>query len=112
MSGLRNDQYLQRFWRNCPEEVVDRMDTLVILAARRNPDPRAKDAIMRACNFPWYENASSSGRRQFHCLVGHVVRIACNYVVAGTPSGRPRMLRSERGPHSTFTMQVPRRAAS
>jgi hypothetical protein len=113
MSELRNDQYLQRFWWNCPEEVVDRIDTQVIPAARRTPDSCATDTIMReACNFPWYESASSSGRHQFHCLVGHIVRIARNYVVDRTPSGRPRMLRSERGPHSTFTIQVPRRAAS
>src|ERR1035438_5341060 len=107
MSELKNDAYLQRFWRNCPEEVLDRMDTQVIPVARREQDSCATDAIMReACNFPWYEHASSSGRRQFHCLVGHVARIASNYIVARTPSGMPRMSRSKRGPHSIFTVQI------
>lgn len=113
MSGLRNDQYLRCFWRNCPEEVIDRMETQVIPAARRSPDPRATDEIMlEARNFPWYENASLSGCHQFHSLVGHVVRIARNYVVVRTPSGKPRMVSSKRGPHKTFTLQVPRRRDS
>jgi hypothetical protein len=113
MSELTNDAYRLRFWRNCPEEVVDRIDTQVIPAARRTHDSCATDEIMReACNFSWYKNASPSGRHQFHCLVGHFVRVARDYVVALTPSGRPRRLRSECGPHKTFTMQVPRRSAS
>lgn len=113
MSGLRNDAYLQRFWRNCPEAVLDRMDTQVIPASRRSQDSCATDAIMpEACYFEWYARASLSDRQQFHKLVGHIVRIARNYVVARTPSGRPRKLPSKCGPHKTFTMQVPRRAAS
>jgi hypothetical protein len=46
MSGLRNDQYLQRFWRNCPEEVVDRMGTQVILA---NVETQIPALQMRSC---------------------------------------------------------------
>jgi|SRR5271165_2539042 len=113
MSELRKDPYLQRHWRNCPDEVVNHVDTQVFPAPHGNLDPCATDAIMpEACNFEWYAHASLSDRRQFHKLVGHVVRIARNYEVARTPSGRPRKLPSERGPHGTFTEQVPRRTAS
>jgi hypothetical protein len=109
MRELQNDEYLRRFWRNCPDEVIDRMESQVFPAARGNRDLRATDAILwEVCHFPWYENASPSGRRQFHCLVGHVVRVARNYDVARTPDGRPIRLRSKRGPHKTFTLQVPR----
>jgi hypothetical protein len=113
MNGLRNDAYVRRFWPSCPKEVIDLMETQVALAADGNPDPLATDAILHeACECEWYKKASPSGCRQFHCLVGHVVLIARDYVVARTPSGRPRTLRSKFGPHRTFTMQVPRRAAS
>jgi hypothetical protein len=89
------------------------METQVIPAARRTQDSCATDAILqRMIRCGWFQHASASDRRRFHCLVGHVVRIARNYVVARTPSGRPRRLRSKCGPHKTFTMQGPRRAAS
>ena len=107
MSELVNDIYLQRFWRDCPEEVVDRMDARVFPAARGTGDSCATDAIMpEACNFPWYENASPSERHQFHSLVGHVVRVARDYFVDRTPGGRPKMRHSKRGPHRIFTLQV------
>lgn len=109
MSLLTNDTYRLRFWRNCPEEVLDRMDTQVFPAARRTEASCATDAIMpEACNFSWYKNASSLKRHQFHSLVGHVVRIARDYVVDRTPGGKPKQLRSERGPHTRFTLQVRR----
>lgn len=114
MSGLRNDRYLQRFWRNCPDEVIYRVETQVDPAARASTDSCATDTILReACsNWAWYRSATLSNRHQFHKLVGHVVRIARNYVVVRTPSGRPRKLPSKCGPHKTFTMQVPRRPVS
>jgi hypothetical protein len=113
MSGLRNDAYLQRFWGNCPEAVIERLHIHVILRATGSLDPRATDEIMPgACDFPWYQNALPSDRRRYHSLVGHFVLITRDYVVARTRSGRPRILRSKRGPHKTFTMQVPRRPTS
>jgi hypothetical protein len=113
MSGLRNDAYVRRFWPSCPQDVIDFMETQVVLAALRTRDTRATDAILReAWNCSWYRSASPSGRRQFHCLVGRVVRIARDYDVVRTPSGRPRKLPSKCGPHKTFTMQVPKRPVS
>ena len=113
MSGLRDDEYLQRFWRNCPDVVINRMETQVVPAAQASLDPCATDTILpEACKWTWYENASPSDCHKFHCLVGHVVCVARDYVVARTPRGRPIRLRSKCGPHKTFTMQVPRRPAS
>lgn len=107
MSGLLDgDQYLRCFWPVCPDDVRDLMEAHVIPAARRNPDNRATDAILHeASEFSWYQGAPLSSRYQFHSLVGHVVRIARDYVVDRTPDGRPRMVRSKRGPHRTFTLQ-------
>ena len=112
MSELTNDSYLLRFWPSCPDEIIHFMETRVVPAARRNPDSRATDVIVQeAWDCPWYQYAPLSGRSsrfQFHKLTGHIVRIARHYVVDRTPGGKPRMLRSVRGPHKTFTLQIRR----
>jgi hypothetical protein len=107
------DAYLRRNWPRCPVEVKNLVGTEVVPASRASQDTCATDSILwKASNCTWYEKALLFDRQQFHKLVGHVVRIARNYEVARTPSGRPIRLRSKCGPHKTFTMQVPRRAAS
>ena len=110
MSGLLNgDQYLRCFWPVCPDEVKDLMELQIIPAARGNPDPRATDAILHeASKCSWYQGAPVSSQHQFHSLVGHVVRTAREYDVDQTPNGKPKMVRSKRGPHRTFTLQVRR----
>jgi hypothetical protein len=46
MSGLREDQYVRRFWPRCPEEVINLMETQVVW-------PRVETLIptqqMRSC---------------------------------------------------------------
>jgi hypothetical protein len=113
MTGLMHDDpYLRRFWPMCPKAVIDVMETRVGPAALGNHDPCATNAILpEACKCSWYVEATPSERYQFHCLVGHVVRVARDYDVARR-HGRPVMLRSKHGPHITFTVQIPRRAPS
>jgi len=110
MSGLLNDdRYLRCFWPICPDEVKDVMEVQVIPAAHRNPHPRATDAILReASKCSWYQRAPLASRYQFHSLVGHVVRVARDYDVDQTQDGKPKMMRSKRGPHRKFTLQVRR----
>jgi len=113
MSELKDDEWLRRFWPDCPQEVVDRIDDYVLQIATESSSPHATDEILPdACNFSWYKEALLADQQQFHKLVGHFVRVARDYEVARTPSGRPRKLPSESGPHQTFTEQVPRRTSS
>jgi len=113
MIELRKDPYLQRYWPNCPEAVLTHIETNVWPIASLSQDPCETDVIMKeAIDFEWYRVAFPSDQQQFHKLIGHVVRIARNYEVARLPSGNPKKLLSERGPHRTFTEQVPRRTPS
>ncbi len=105
----QHDPYIRRFWRNCPREVLELMDTHVVPAALRNAATSATDTILLDLqSSTLYKAATPSDRRRLHCLTGHVVRVARDFVVERTPSGRPKRLRSRRGPHSSFTVQRPR----
>lgn len=108
MIELSDDPYLRRFWRNCPRAILEVMVTHVFAATLRNSAPTATDNIV--CDLQRtaaYQAATPSVRRRMHSLAGHFVRVARGFVVERTPSGRPRRLRSRRGPHSSFTLQRP-----
>jgi hypothetical protein len=113
MIDFRDDSYVRRFRRDCPPAIREVMITHVFAAALRNMARTATDIIVHDLSTTAiYQAATRSVRFQMHKLTGHVVRIARDYEVARTASGRPKRWRSRLGPHRTFTEQRPSRSWS
>jgi hypothetical protein len=109
MINISDDEYLGRFWPDCPDEVVHFIEEHVVPVARASSSPCATDTILHeACGVcAWYRTATQGGRNRFHCFVGRTVCVASGSVVERSPNGRPRRVRSKIGPHRTYTLLRP-----
>ena len=108
---LQNDDYVRHFWRDCPEEFLVLILSLVVPAARRNLAGRATHTILLDLQgSALYLGATLSDRYRLHSLTGRVVRIARDFEVETTPGGNPKRVRSTGGRHRSYTLQKPRSA--
>lgn len=108
---LRSDDYVRHFWRDCPEEFLALIVSLVVPAARRNLAPRATHTILLDLQgSALYLGATLSDRHRLHSLTGRVVRIARDFDVETTPGGSPKRVRTTVGRHGSITIQKPQSA--
>ena len=108
---LRKDEYVRRFWSNCPHEFLAHIVTQVVPAARQDLTPWATHKILLDLQASaLYRGVSRSDQLRLHSLTGRAVRIARDFVVERTPDGSPRRVRSTGGHHLSYTLQQPRAA--
>lgn len=96
IAQLRNDEWVHRFWSNCPPEFLAHIVTNVVPAARQDATQWATHKILLDLQASaLYRDASRSDQLRLHCLTGRAVRIARGFVSkerktgARNPCGQP-----------------------